>query len=139
MKNAAAPRALRYGKRESIIFPYYYDSEGKISNYTEEQFENDFPLAVIHLSKYREKLLKRDADHKAKWFEYGRSQALAHLNQNNLILMMDMRVFYKIIKYNLLILFLLIQDYLKIGLLQLVSLQVKNLSWCCKSFIHFAL
>ena len=31
-------------------------------------------------------MLKRDADPKAKWFEYGRSQALAHLNQNKLLL-----------------------------------------------------
>lgn len=86
LKNAAAPRALRYGKREAIIFPYYYDVEGKIKNYTEEQFENNFPLAATHLSKYRERLLKRNADPKAKWFEYGRSQALAHLNQNKLLL-----------------------------------------------------
>ena len=34
LKKAAAPRALRYGKRESIIFPYYYDNEGKINSYT---------------------------------------------------------------------------------------------------------
>lgn len=86
LKNAAAPRALRYGKRESIIFPYYYDTEGKINNYTEEQFENEFPLAVLHLTKSKDKLLKRDADPKAKWFEYGRSQALAHLNQSKLLL-----------------------------------------------------
>ena len=31
-------------------------------------------------------MLKRDADPKAKWFEYGRSQALAHLYQNKLLL-----------------------------------------------------
>ena len=86
LKNAAAPRSLRYGKKESIIFPYYYDDKGKINNYTEEQFENKFPLAVLHLSEYKERLLQRDADSKAKWFEYGRSQALAHLNQNKLLL-----------------------------------------------------
>lgn len=86
LKKAAAPRALRYGKRESIIFPYYYDDEGKINSYTEEQFENNFPIAFLHLSRYKEKLLKRDADPKAKWFEYGRSQALAHLYQNKLLL-----------------------------------------------------
>ena len=86
LKNAAAPRALRYGKKEYIIFPYYYDEVGKIKNFTEEQFENKYPLTFLHLTKYKEKLLKRDADLKAKWFEYGRSQALAHLNQNKLLL-----------------------------------------------------
>ena len=30
--------------------------------------------------------MERDADSKAKWFEYGRSQALAHLNQKKLLL-----------------------------------------------------
>ena len=86
LKKAVAPRALNYGKKESIIFPYYYDEKGKINNYTEEQFKKDFPLTALHLSKYKDRLLKRDADPKAKWFEYGRSQALAHLNQDKLLL-----------------------------------------------------
>lgn len=30
--------------------------------------------------------MKRDADSKANWFEYGRSQALVHLNQQKLLL-----------------------------------------------------
>lgn len=86
LKNAAAPRSLRYEKKVSIIFPYYYDDNGKLKSYTEEEFEDKFPLAVSHLSKYKKKLLERDADSKAKWFEYGRSQALAHLNQKKLLL-----------------------------------------------------
>ena len=86
LKTAASPRALRYGKKEFIIFPYYYDNTGKVNSYTKEQFENNFPLAVLHLSNYKERLLQRDADLKAQWFEYGRSQALAHLNQNKLLL-----------------------------------------------------
>lgn len=86
LQNAAAPRALRYGKKEFIIFPYHYNSNGTLKTYTETQFETRFPLAFMHLVKYKERLLKRDSDPKAKWFEYGRSQALAHLNQKKLLL-----------------------------------------------------
>lgn len=86
LRSAASPRALRYGKKESIIFPYYYDDNGKLKSYMEEEFRDKFPLTVLHLLKYKKKLLKRDADVKAKWFEYGRSQALEHINQKKLLL-----------------------------------------------------
>lgn len=85
LKKAASPRTLRYGVNEYIIFPYYYDRD-IIKNYTEEEFFTKFPQATSHLSKYKEQLLRRDSDPKAKWFEYGRSQALEHLNQNKLLL-----------------------------------------------------
>ena len=64
------------GKREcAIIFPYYYNN-GILSHYTEEEFERYFPFATVHLQKFSAKLEKRAADRSAKWFEYGRSQAL---------------------------------------------------------------
>lgn len=34
----------------------------------------------------KEKLDKRDADKSAQWYEYGRSQALLHINQNKILL-----------------------------------------------------
>ena len=85
LKNAVAPKTLRHEKKEFIIFPYYYDTNGNLKTYTEKEFENKFPLAFSHLSEYKDQLLKRDADPKAKSFEYGRSQALAHLNQKKLL------------------------------------------------------
>jgi hypothetical protein len=43
-------------------------------------------MAVEYLNNYKEKLLKRKSDKSSKWFEYGRSQALAHLNQKKILL-----------------------------------------------------
>lgn len=58
-----------------IIFPYYYDN-GILRHYTEDEFERYFPFATVHLQKFLTRLKKRAADKSAKWFEYGRSQAL---------------------------------------------------------------
>lgn len=85
LRNAAAPKAMRYNREEYIIFPYYYEGM-ELKRYSSEKFEKMFPLATKHLKKYKTKLEKRNKDKKAKWFEYGRSQALAHLNQEKLLL-----------------------------------------------------
>ena len=82
---AASPRSLRNQKKERIIFPYFY-KDGNLMKYSEKEFMGRFPLAVEHLSTYMESLNKRDSDKQAKWFEYGRSQALRHLNQNKLLI-----------------------------------------------------
>ena len=86
LKQAAAPRTLRAGKKEMIIFPYYYDNNGTLCKYTEEEFKQRFPLSYAHLKEFKEDLINRDADKNAKWYEYGRSQALAHLQQEKLLL-----------------------------------------------------
>lgn len=85
VRKAAAPRQLRNGTEEYIIFPYHYSSTG-LSRYPEETFIQRFPNAARHLNKHREHLDSRDKDNAAQWFEYGRSQALAQLNQQKLLL-----------------------------------------------------
>ena len=85
LRPAAAPKALRFDKEEYIIFPYYYTDDG-LCHFDPDEFENKYPLAVQHLKQYRTKLENRDADETAYWFEYGRSQALGHLNQEKLLL-----------------------------------------------------
>lgn len=85
VRKAVSPRNMRYGKEEIIIFPYRYEAE-KLFKYTENEFLKKFPDTVIYLNQYKDKLLKRDSDKKAKWFEYGRSQAITHLNQEKLLL-----------------------------------------------------
>ncbi len=84
IRDAASPRSLNYKKSEKIIFPYYYDNNSLI-RYAPKKFEDKFPGAVNHLKKYTEKLSKRDSDKNVYWYEYGRSQALAHLNQKKLL------------------------------------------------------
>ncbi len=85
LKEAASPRILSYGKKELIIFPYQYIN-GKLVKYAVDEFEQQFPHAAAFLTKQREQLEKRNSDSHAKWFEYGRSQALCTLNTKKLLL-----------------------------------------------------
>lgn len=85
LRQAASPKSLQYTEKNYIIFPYYYE-DGKCCRYTEEEFENRFPQIAAYLKQFETQLLKRNADKNSKWFEYGRSQALAHINQRKLML-----------------------------------------------------
>ena len=85
VRRAAAPKQLRKKVEEYIIFPYHY-AEGGLAHYPENVFIQRFPNATQHLNEYRESLDSRDKDKSAQWFEYGRSQALARLNQQKLLL-----------------------------------------------------
>ncbi|MFB9864085.1 class I SAM-dependent DNA methyltransferase [Rufibacter immobilis] len=75
---------------EKIIFPYYPinnidgDSNGKIPTPTvfeENYFKDTFPFAYAYLEDNKSQLLKRDKGReevKYKWYEFGRTQALAN-------------------------------------------------------------
>ena len=84
LRPAASPRACSLGKEEYIIFPYAY-SDGTLQHYSAGEFRKKFPKATRHLNRFREQLKKRKSDRSAKWFEYGRSQALTRLNQKKLL------------------------------------------------------
>lgn len=78
--DAISPKNMRSGREEKIIFPYGYDNNHELIRYDEDEFENRFPGCANYLNQYREELDNRDSDKSAKWFEYGRSQALNHLD-----------------------------------------------------------
>ncbi|WP_242223158.1 Eco57I restriction-modification methylase domain-containing protein [Bacillus cereus group sp. BfR-BA-01380] len=84
LRVAASPRGLNYNREELIIFPYFYE-EGELCKYSLETFEKNFPEAVKYLETFRENLKKRHSDKNVKWYEYGRTQALSHLNQDKLL------------------------------------------------------
>ena len=84
LRDAVSPKTLRYKRKKKIIFPYKYDSKG-LQRYSESEFEKLFPKTANHLKQYSKKLAARNSDEKATWFEYGRSQALAHLNKEKLL------------------------------------------------------
>lgn len=84
LRDTVSPKTLRYKKNKKIIFPYKYGENGLI-RYSVEDFSSRFPNASNHLKMYEEKLKQRNSDSNALWFEYGRSQALAHLNQEKLL------------------------------------------------------
>lgn len=83
LKKTVSPKSLRYKKDKKIIFPYSY-ADGKLIKIVD--FEARFPNATSHLNQYREDLEKRQSDKNARWYEYGRSQALSHLNKEKLLI-----------------------------------------------------
>ena len=85
VRKAVSPKSESAKIDERIIFPYYFDEEGKLKRYSEEEFCHLFPMAAAYLKQYLEQLKARDSDKSAKWFEYGRSQAISHMNQEKLL------------------------------------------------------
>jgi len=85
IRETATPRSLRYEKVEKIIFPYIYE-EGHLVRYEDGEFETKYPEATAYLNEFREKLDARQSDTSAKWYEYGRSQALGGLDSDKLLI-----------------------------------------------------
>ena len=87
IKKAVSPKNKKYQKHtEYIIFPYYYDSHGVLAHYSEQEMKEKFPCALQYLDNFREKLDNRKADCSAKWYEYGRSQALQNANKEMILI-----------------------------------------------------
>ena len=82
---AKSPRNLAYNSQERIIFPYYFKNN-KLMKYEVSEFEKKYPGAAKYLETFKDDLDKRNKDSSAQWFEFGRSQALSHLNQEKLLL-----------------------------------------------------
>ncbi|SEP31749.1 Eco57I restriction-modification methylase domain-containing protein [Propionispora vibrioides] len=85
LREAVSPRSLNYEKKEYIIFPYYYTKEG-LQKYSDVEFRKKFPCAVRYLLQFKKILSERNNDEGINWFEYGRVQALAHLNQKKILI-----------------------------------------------------
>ncbi len=85
LRDTISPKNFKKNKKEKIIFPYYYEN-GELRRYTQEIFEQRYPKACKYLKKYNNFLEKRMSDKSAKWFEYGRSQALRNSNKQKILL-----------------------------------------------------
>ena len=85
LRDTISPKNFKKDKKEKIIFPYYYEN-GELKRYTQEIFEQRYPKACEYLKKYNIFLEKRKSDKSAKWFEYGRSQALRNSNKPKILL-----------------------------------------------------
>ena len=86
VRPAVSPKLQRSGKSKHIIFPYSYSEDGALQRFDAQKFQGQYPRAAAHLKARKDDLKRRATDPSAKWFEYGRSQALLHLNQPKLIL-----------------------------------------------------
>lgn len=84
IREACSPRGLNSNRKELIIFPYQYIND-KLIKYTEDDFEKLYPEATKYFKHNIERLNKRKIDSNVKYFEYGRTQALSHLNQEKLL------------------------------------------------------
>ncbi len=85
LKPAKSPKTEQYQIVQQIIFPYQY-IDSKLTRYEEDTLKSEFPLTYKYLESQKKILENRDSDNKAKWYEYGRSQALAHLNCKKLLM-----------------------------------------------------
>ena len=86
LKDTISPKTFNKKMKEKIIFPYYYKQNNELVRYSMEEFEKRFPNTCEYLRKFEEKLENRNSDKNAKWFEYGRSQALKNNNSKKLLL-----------------------------------------------------
>lgn len=85
LRVAVSPKARQFDIEEKIIFPYDYEN-GVLVRYCESYMELKFPRALEYLNSQKDILIKRDSDKSAKWYEFGRSQALSHINCEKLLL-----------------------------------------------------
>ena len=86
LKSAVSPRTLNSCKIEKIIFPYSFDGNNQLIRYSEKEFKRKYPQAYNYMLSKKEDLDKRKSDKSAKWFEYGRSQALNDMNKEKLLI-----------------------------------------------------
>lgn len=88
VKDAASTKSLNKKKScDKIIFPYRI-IDGKKVDYTVDEFKNKFPYATAYFEQFEKKLCDRKADKNALWFQYGRSQAIASVYGEKLIIPM---------------------------------------------------
>ena len=85
-KDTVSPKTFNKTKAEKIIFPYSYNEKNELVRYSSDEFENKFKGTCEYLRKFKKELENRKSDKNAKWFEYGRSQALKNSNQEKLLL-----------------------------------------------------
>lgn len=86
IKDTISPKTFNKTQIEKIIFPYYYNRKNDLIRYDTNEFEKQFKGACEYLRGFEKKLENRKSDKNAKWFEYGRSQALKNSNQEKLLL-----------------------------------------------------
>lgn len=100
LRKAASPRGLNNNTSEMIIFPYRYDKKNNIIKYKENDFKKLYPNAYDYLMLQKKDLDNRKSDISAKWYEYGRSQALNDMNKTKLLLSIVVTKKVKIYKLN---------------------------------------
>ena len=88
VKDAVSTKSLnKKQQKDKIIFPYQIKNGQKI-DYTVDEFRTKFPGATEYFKQFEDELNARKADKNAKWFQYGRSQAVTKVEGEKLIIPM---------------------------------------------------
>ena len=85
VRPAASPSSLAQNLQRHIIFPYVFEN-GFLTRLSEKDFEERYPLCFRYLEQEKNALISSDKDTSALWFEYGRSQNIAHVEKEKLLL-----------------------------------------------------
>lgn len=85
LRLAASPRSYSIAREEYILFPYFYENNN-LMKYREIEFRLKYPETYKYLYSNIDKLNNRRSDNSAKWFEFGRSQALSFMNREKLLI-----------------------------------------------------
>lgn len=86
IRDTVSPKTFNREIKEKIIFPYSYNENNELIRFEEGLFEKKYKGASEYLKQNIDSLKKRCSDKSAKWFEYGRSQALKNSNQEKILL-----------------------------------------------------
>ncbi len=86
IRPAASPKALNNNEKQYIIFPYAFSADGTLIRYSDEMMRELYPSSYNYLLSQKDNLENRDSDHNAKFYEYGRSQALTKINCNKILI-----------------------------------------------------
>lgn len=86
LKKAESIKMNQYNQKAYIIFPYYFSHRGDLIKISEIELESSFPGCYQYLLCHKGDLLDRKSDNSAKWFDYGRSQAIQKMNQDKLMI-----------------------------------------------------
>ena len=74
-------------RKTLILFPYLVN-ERQVGHFSQDEFEENYPMAAKYLRTYKKDLMRRKSDKTALWFEYGRSQAIYKVFGDKLIIPM---------------------------------------------------
>lgn len=85
IREAISPKSKKLNRTEYIIFPYTY-IDNELGHFEENEYRRLYPNTYRYLLENKETLQGTNKDNKEKWIEYGRSQALTHLNQSKLLI-----------------------------------------------------
>lgn len=72
--------------RRWALWPYRTAGDGTVEVIPEEDMRREFPLGLAYFEAHRKRLLERDLHDPKAFYEYGRSQALAAVDQPKLVL-----------------------------------------------------